>query len=514
MADSSYDSRFATPTSSIRQKNREEPSLLSQLPRKTCMNMVPFQQNMFSNVIASANTDNTIGITNTAIQYGNQGVTRDGLSEGNHPFIQRKSPPFLFQAPRTPESAMKKGTRSPQVISTPKIGPFSPTAGNRTPVAIVTNPWHTTGMISTPRISTPKRVSLDTGNESPPTLPKETNGASTIFAPILRPEPSAGTAMAASALMSMMVMPAPSKRTLVLAGQLSPLKKPRLTIHRIVNNNVYDENEDGENCKSLSNRSDNSSSSHKPSKQDNCGEKDAIKSSKENICEGRPKEPNQTVSKSNPASSSATGNLVKRIPRRFIDDPSLPVLKSGMRLASPDDCDELNSLHCFVRADLLEVFVLEDSRSCQPCKDGKQIHRVGIRCVYCGTKPKSERAGTSMSTFFPKSLQDIYRGVCTWQRIHFPACKHMPDEMKYLYKALKDGDRSRGKKAHWIRSARKMGFQNVDENRNGVVWVDSAKRTSKAEPQCPKVTLDLTILDDENKADSGSSTDEDKIVPI
>jgi len=69
-----------------------------------------------------------------------------------------------------------------------------------------------------------------------------------------------------------------------------------------------------------------------------------------------------------------------------------------MRLAAPNDAEELNSLHCFVRAELLEVFVLEDSKT----KDEKQhkrrkkykpknrfsnVQRVGIRCVHCGPVP-------------------------------------------------------------------------------------------------------------------------------
>jgi len=75
-----------------------------------------------------------------------------------------------------------------------------------------------------------------------------------------------------------------------------------------------------------------------------------------------------------------------------------------------------------------------------------------------------------MSTFFPKSLEDIYRGVCTWQRIHFKACKHMPEHFKALYWHHKDSDRSRGKKPHWVKSAHEMGLRNVDGHRSGIIW--------------------------------------------
>eukprot|EP00536_Pseudo-nitzschia_multiseries_P003868 jgi/Psemu1/284704/fgenesh1_pg.61_\ len=85
-----------------------------------------------------------------------------------------------------------------------------------------------------------------------------------------------------------------------------------------------------------------------------------------------------------------------------------------------------------------------------------------------------------MSTFFPKSLEDIYRGVCTWQRIHFKTCRHIPKAYKDLYWQLKDSDRTRGKKVHWIKSAYDMGFRNVDEHRNGVLWEGPAAQTNKA----------------------------------
>ncbi len=455
-------SNFTTPNSSRKGQllTPHERSLLNELSRKSYSNVTPFQQVNPCNRM-NANALHTISINNLDSRYGNHYPVGGGLLGANPPVIHRKLSPFLFQAPRTPESSM----RSP-VVSTP----VNHTFGSSTPAAIVTNPWHTTG------ISTPKRVSLDTGNNSPQTLPEENE------APILRPQPSVGTTMAASALMGLKV---PGKRLLVGAGGSSPLKKRKIAPHRIAN-------EERENYKSLSNRSDHS----KPGKK------------KVTV---RKKEPKESFSRSD--STPSIPNIVfKRIPRRFIDDPSLPVLKSGMRLAAPNDFDELNRLHCFVRSDLLEVFVLENSvGACLPCDVGKQVRpRVGIRCVHCGTKPKHQRAGSSMSTFFPKSLQDIYRGVCTWQRIHFSACKHIPDELKHLYKTLKDGDKSRGKKAHWVKSAEEMGFRNVDENRNGVVWLEPARE----EQQRPEVTLDLTILDEANDDSFESSPRYDRIVRI
>jgi hypothetical protein len=138
-----------------------------------------------------------------------------------------------------------------------------------------------------------------------------------------------------------------------------------------------------------------------------------------------------------------------------------------MRLAMPDDPQELNSLHCFVRSELLEVFVMDEQ---QYSHLAPAPPRVGFRCVHCGHLPRKEKVGTSMSTFLPKSLEDIYRSVCTWQRIHFRTCRHIPQEVSETYWKLKDTDRSRGKKSHWVKGAYRLGLRDADTKRGGIVW--------------------------------------------
>lgn len=210
--------------------------------------------------------------------------------------------------------------------------------------------------------------------------------------------------------------------------------------------------------------------------------------------------------------ASSPAVAFKRIPRRFIDDPTLPTLKRGMRLAMPNDRQELNTLHCFVRAELLEVFVLDIEHLQSERATPAAGHRVGIRCVHCGKLPKSERAGTSMSTFFPKSLQDIYRGVCTWQRIHFKACRHMPEEFKGMYWKFKDTDRSRGKKKHWVKSAYAMGFRNVDNDRSGVIYDppaidDAGMKSSEGDSQYPVTDFDPICPEVEDDEDGDDDSD-------
>ena len=162
---------------------------------------------------------------------------------------------------------------------------------------------------------------------------------------------------------------------------------------------------------------------------------------------------------------------------------------SGMRLALPEDAQELNSLHCFVRAELLELFALPGAHDEIASFDKESAHsrssnrrnntnvqgrncsgRVGLRCVYCAHLPRRARSGSTMSSFYPKSLTDIYRSVCTWQRIHFRSCRHIPPQVREGYAHLKDSDRTRGKTRYWVSSARRLGLVDVDSDRGGICF--------------------------------------------
>ena len=526
------------------QIDHESGSLLKEISHNTYSNVVPFhhrhQANKPTTMSGGSSNENNnkhwIDIKNFSSRYG---TANDGIFEDDSPAMGSKTSQFLFHSPRTPESVMEMKMRNLPVLSTPtKRQQFD--CFTRTPVApaIVNNPWHTPFLPT--GLSTPKRVSLDTGNKSPLTLPNDNSMSQVIIpAPILRLQPSMGTTMAASVLMSLMVVEqrGSSKRTPGFDGSSSPTKKFKMTplrISNLVNEGPSTQNvvqkADGENCEALSNRSGHSLLFHKPKeKRPVLGQNEERKdSNKLAICKSSGNMTEQSPPTSVPISSSLLANsLFKRIPRRFIDDPRLPVLKSGMRLAAPNDPDELNSLHCFVRSELLEVFVVEDSRgalaesTCFPCKKSpRKLQRVGIRCIHCGAKPKRERAGTSMSAFYPKSIQDIYRGVCTWQRIHSKACKHIPKNLKDRYKVLKEGDRSRGKKAHWVKSALEMGLRNVNENRNGVIWIGSVDATVASEseqdlaPRTSAVSRDLTILENTTTASRDNDSREDNVVVL
>lgn len=162
--------------------------------------------------------------------------------------------------------------------------------------------------------------------------------------------------------------------------------------------------------------------------------------------------------------------------------------KCPTRLSMPDDRKELNSLHRFVRSDLLELFIQHDTgktlQSGMSCSDSNS--RVGLRCVFCAMnqpkpaliylddekkspvldpKPIIDNFNAPMSTFYPKSLPEIYRLVCTWQRVHFNKCKNVPLSVQAMYKDLKNNDKTRGKTKYWTSSAEDLGL--VNDERNG-----------------------------------------------
>jgi hypothetical protein len=171
----------------------------------------------------------------------------------------------------------------------------------------------------------------------------------------------------------------------------------------------------------------------------------------------------------------------------------------GLRLGAPDDPQYLNSLHCFVRAELLEFFSISDVKKLPPSSpassrntSSSSIHnnkpqRVGLRCVYCAQNSSKSERGTTMSTFAPKSLVELYRSVCTWQRLHFKSCPCIPQQVQDTYWKLKYADRTRGRKSHWIDSAKKLGLVDSAEcHRGGIFWNPTTTTVSSLEQPPPE----------------------------
>ena len=190
-----------------------------------------------------------------------------------------------------------------------------------------------------------------------------------------------------------------------------------------------------------------------------------------------------------------------------------------LALDTIQESKHVNSLHRFVRAELLEVFAIpltttQDEHSA-PSEKKKKISsakslssrrnlrrnnhsaspptfasplstsaptpspsssyssarqypgRVGLRCLYCIHVPKKNT--TSAASFFPKNCEDIYRQTCNWQRVHFQHCGSIPLSVKKKYMHLKQNDKTRGKTKYWETSAKTIGLED-GEGRNGIVW--------------------------------------------
>lgn len=171
--------------------------------------------------------------------------------------------------------------------------------------------------------------------------------------------------------------------------------------------------------------------------------------------------------------------------------------KYPTRLAISSDELELNSLHCFIRKELLELFVVNDNQNqdsivATVSKDDDESHneddndnsskvtskcssnasrgRAGLRCVFCsGRLMRSSNA--SMRMFYPRKLSDLYKMVSTWQRVHFSKCKFVPQEIRDKYELLKVSDKSRGKKIYWVESAMEIGLSDDEKYGGGLRFV-------------------------------------------
>lgn len=202
------------------------------------------------------------------------------------------------------------------------------------------------------------------------------------------------------------------------------------------------------------------------------------------------------------------------------------------RLSMPNDESELNSVHCFVRKELLEIFFYKkeeinlaqkctgsiDNVSHEDCNTKKDtpespLHnlrtyifnvstltdddlsndslRVGFRCVHCahlhttsslicceGNNAESSVLQTKnlrMNAIYPKSIAGIYRLVCKWQRIHFKKCKLIPLSVRQKYDHLKASDKTRGKTRYWVTSATQLGLFDDSKPRGGIRY-DALRR--------------------------------------
>jgi hypothetical protein len=153
-----------------------------------------------------------------------------------------------------------------------------------------------------------------------------------------------------------------------------------------------------------------------------------------------------------------------------------PVPKKYPRtLSLPNDSIKLNALHCFIRAELLEIFVVEPSPEHLKFRHAPSsaVGRVGLRCVHCAqARTNSMNASRDdeapMAVFYPKSVHEIYRLVTSWQRCHVRKCKSLPPSVRNVWKDLRETEKSRGKTAYWADAARQIGLVDCPSRAGGI----------------------------------------------
>lgn len=142
------------------------------------------------------------------------------------------------------------------------------------------------------------------------------------------------------------------------------------------------------------------------------------------------------------------------------------------RLSLPYDNAKLNTLHCFLRSELLEIFVVSKSFRKSPCHSpSSSVGRVGLRCVHCAMlrgSRRDDREDAPMAVFYPKSIAEIYRLVTSWQRCHLRKCKNVPPAVRSRWQELRDTDRSRGKTHYWVTSAKQIGLMDCQSRAGGI----------------------------------------------
>lgn len=133
-------------------------------------------------------------------------------------------------------------------------------------------------------------------------------------------------------------------------------------------------------------------------------------------------------------------------------------------LGIDEDVNWLSEFHCFIRAELIEVFQAshEDVKARNTAITYKQ---VGLRCRYCAHRTGAVKAGRSSA--FPSSIRQIYQSFTMMLRDHFPNCDAITGEAGERYTLLKDkpSQGATDSKRYWIYSGLKIGM--ADSN-NGI----------------------------------------------
>lgn len=124
--------------------------------------------------------------------------------------------------------------------------------------------------------------------------------------------------------------------------------------------------------------------------------------------------------------------------------PSPSERRIRLKLASSEDNEYLNDLHCFVRKHL-EVFTADkgDIAAPAPGRKTRVNHgQVGIRCIHCAKLPMKERVKRAVC--YPPSVGGIYHAVSNMKHDHFAICRGLPADAREQFSKLKNACARRG----------------------------------------------------------------------
>jgi hypothetical protein len=208
--------------------------------------------------------------------------------------------------------------------------------------------------------------------------------------------------------------------------------------------------------------------------------------------------------------ASATHNEPTKALITTYKNNDTPSSSHATRLALPNDKLKLNALHCFIRSEMLEIFVVQPPNlSTNPDKNGEQpiprhnpssaIGRVGLRCVHCGLRRMLENNNSPpddeapMAVFYPKRVSEIYRLVTSWQRCHVRKCQSLPPDVRKTWQSLRDTEKSRGKTAYWVEAAQEIGLVDCISRAGGIRFRDPSQPPPETLPMIMMPTGSLTI---------------------
>ena len=116
-------------------------------------------------------------------------------------------------------------------------------------------------------------------------------------------------------------------------------------------------------------------------------------------------------------------------------------------LATPEDENNLNPIHCFVRKNV-EVFIANECDVVAPAPGRKKritLGQVGIRCIHC--KSIAPRYRVKRSICYPPSIANLYHAVSNMKFDHYSACKGLSPTARQQFtdlKAASSGRKRRG----------------------------------------------------------------------